>query len=98
MDKNILISQLQNDNITYNNITKMSIVQGDDYTTGCLWDYNNLYNYYKMIAIDLSKQQAFDADPKSIQQISFTRNLNQVQNRNDNTAIFFFIEKWKKPF
>ena len=46
-----------------------------------------------MIAIDLSKQQAFDADPKSIQQISFTRNLNQVQNRNDNTAIFFFIEK-----
>ena len=36
MDKNILISQLQNDNITYDNITKISIVQGDDYTTGCL--------------------------------------------------------------
>ena len=28
-----------------------------------------------MIAIDLSKQQALDADPKAIQQINFTRNL-----------------------
>ena len=32
-------------------------------------------NYYKMIAIDLSKQQALDPDPKAIQQINFTANL-----------------------
>ena len=31
--------------------------------------------YYKMIAIDLSKQQALDVDPKAIQQINFTGNL-----------------------
>ena len=36
----------------------------DDYTTGCLLDYNDFNNYYKMIAINLSKQQALDADPK----------------------------------
>ena len=75
MDKNILISQLQNDNITYNNITKTLIGQGDDYTTGCLLDYNYLRKYYKMIAINLSQQQALDADPKAIQQINFTENV-----------------------
>ena len=41
--------------------------QGDDYTTGCVLDYNYFNNYYKMIATDLSKQQALDPDPKAIQ-------------------------------
>ena len=39
----------------------------DDYTTGCLLDYIYLKNYYKMIAVDLIKQQALDPDPKEIQ-------------------------------
>ena len=39
-----------------------------------------------MIIIDLSKQQALDADPKAIQQINFTGNLER-----DNSAIMFFI-------
>ena len=42
-----------------------------------------------MIAIDLNKQEALDADPKAIQQINFTGNLNRQneegQNINDNT-------------
>ena len=42
-----------------------------------------------MIAIDLSKQQALDADPKEIQQINFTANLD----RDGNTTIFFIIEE-----
>ena len=49
----------------------------DDYITGCLLDYNYFKKYYKMIAIDLSKQQALDADPKAIQKINLTRNLEQ---------------------
>ena len=40
-----------------------------------------------MIAIDLSKQQALDADPKAIQKMSFTRNLEQQ------ATIFFIIEE-----
>ena len=44
--------------ITYDNIRKIVIGQGDDYTTGCLLDNNYFNNYYKMIAINLSKQQA----------------------------------------
>ena len=47
----------------------------DGYTTGCLLDSNYFKEYYKMIAIDLSKQEELDSDPKAIQQISFTGNL-----------------------
>ena len=45
-----------------------------------------------MIAIDLSKQQALDADPQAIQQTNFTSNLD----RNGNTVMFFIIEEGKK--
>ena len=52
------------------NIRKISTGQGDDYATGCLLDYSYFKGHYKMIAIDLSKQQALDADPRAIQQIN----------------------------
>ena len=45
-----------------------------------------------MIAIDLSKQQAPDADPREIQQINFTANLDRARN----TTIFFIIEEVKE--
>ena len=45
-----------------------------------------------MIAIDLSKQEALDADPRAIKQINFTANLD----RNGNTTTFFIIEKVKE--
>ena len=76
---------------TYDNIRKTATGQGDEYTTGCLLGYNYCKEYYNMMAIDLSKQQAPDADTKAMQQINFTGNL-------DRAAIFFIIEKQKKPF
>ena len=45
-----------------------------------------------MTAIDLSKQQALDPDPKAIQQISFNSNLN----RNGDKNMFFIIEGAKE--
>ena len=45
-----------------------------------------------MTAIDLSKQQVFDADPIAIQQINFTANLE----REGNTTMFFIIEEAKE--
>ena len=45
-----------------------------------------------MIAIDLSKQQALDADPRAIQQINFTANLDRAEN----TTMFFVIEEAKE--
>ena len=45
-----------------------------------------------MIAIDLSKQKALDADPRTIQQINFTANLDRV----GNTTMFFVIKQAKE--
>ena len=47
-----------------------------------------------MIVIDLSKQQALDADPKAVQQINFTGNLNR--DGNANATMFFIIEEAKE--
>ena len=48
-------STYKNNLRTYERIWKIATGQGDDSTTGCLLDYNYFNNYYKMIAIDLSK-------------------------------------------
>ena len=53
---------------------------------------NYFNNYYKMIAIDLSKQQVLDADPKAIQQNNSTSNLNL----DGNTTMFFIFEEVKE--
>ena len=45
-----------------------------------------------MIAVDLGKQQVLDADPRAIQQINFTVNLDRAGNR----RIFFILEEAKE--
>ena len=45
-----------------------------------------------MIAVDLSKQQALDADPRAIQQINFTVNLDRAENR----RVYFILEEAKE--
>ena len=83
---------VKHDQKTWDNICKIMTSQGDDHTTSCLLDYVYFKNYYKMTAIDLSKQQALDADPKAIQQINSTENLG----RYGSTTTFFIIEKAKE--
>ena len=73
--ENFFDQPIKNNKVTYENIRKIATGQGDDYTTGCLLDYPYFTDTYKMIAVDLSKQQALDADPRAIQQINFTANL-----------------------
>ena len=90
--KNFFDQPVENNKVTYENIRKIATGQGDDYTTGCLLDYIYFKNYYKMIAVDLSKQQALDAEPKAIQQIDFTVNLN-IPRR---TRIYFILEEAKE--
>ena len=55
------------------------------HTTSCLLDYPYFKGSYKMLAIDLSKQKAFNANPKAIQQVNFTANLAEEQ-----TMFFLF--------
>ena len=45
-----------------------------------------------MIIVDLSKQQALDADPKAIQQINFTENLDTPGRK----RIYFILEETKE--
>ena len=65
MVKNLFLQPINNNFKTYGNIRKIVTGQGDSYTTDCLLDYHFKENY-KMIAIDLSKQQALDADPRAV--------------------------------
>ena len=55
----------------YDEVTKVSTGQGDDYTTGCLLEYAYFKEYYRLIAVNLSKQKALDVDLRAIQQIVF---------------------------
>ena len=89
--QNVFDQPIRNNLITYDSIRKMTTGQGDDYTAGCLLDYNYFKNYYKMIAIDLTKQQALDGDPKAIQQINCTGNLKRQ------ATTFFITGEAKEP-
>ena len=76
---------------TYENIKKIATGQGHDYKTGCLLDYPYFKDTYKRIEVDLSKQQVLDADPRAIQQINFSPNLDRA----GNTRIYFILEEAK---
>ena len=90
--ENVFDQPIKNNKVTYESIRKIATGQGDDYTTGCLLDYSYSADTCKMIAVDLSKQQALDADPRAIQQINFTANLDKA----GNTRIYFILEEAKE--
>ena len=90
--ENFFDQPIKNNKVTYENIRKIATGQGDDYTTGCLSDYSYFADTYKMIAVDLSKQQALNDDPRAIQQINFTANLD----RTVNTRVYFILEEAKE--
>ena len=92
-DGKIFFNQsVKNNSRTYENIKKIATGQWDDCTTDCLLDYLYFKENYKMIAINLSKPLALNADPRTIQQINFTSNLH----RPGNTTMFFIIEEAKE--
>ena len=68
----------------------MSISKNNDYTTGNLLEYEYFSKYYKLIAIDGSKQIELE-NPDLRQQINFVGKL-----ENDKATMFFIIEKSEK--
>ena len=64
---------------TYDYMRKIANGQGNEYTTGCSLDYPYFKKYHKLIAIDLSKQQKLNADPKAIQLINFNGYLTRAE-------------------
>ena len=70
---------------TYEKIIDIS--KNNEYTTGNLLDYDYFKKYYKLIAIDLSKQQVLQENENLIQQINSVGRLEEAAN------IFIIIEK-----
>ena len=90
--RNFSDQPINSTNKTYENIRKIATGKGDDYTASCLLDYPYFKENYKMIGIDLSRQNELDADPRAIQQINFTANIDRA----GNTTIFFITEEAKE--
>ena len=67
----------------YDEVRKVSTGYGDDYTARSLLDYAYFRDNVKLIAVELSKQKALEADPRAIQQIVFQG----VVGGDDNTKI-----------
>ena len=82
-----------NDSIKqYDEIRKISIGQGDDYTTGCLLDFAYFDKSYRLIAADLSKQKALYADSRAIQQTIFTGKIKSTV-QNTRVIIFYILKQ-----
>ena len=79
----------------YDEIRKTSTGQDDDYTTGCLLDFAYFEKNYRLIAADISKQKALDADSRTIQQIIFTGKIKATE-ENTRIIIYYILEKSKE--
>ena len=89
--RNLFDQPIKYDLKTHDSIRKIVTGQCDDYTRRCLLHYSCFKKYYRLIAIDLSKQQKLDADPKAIQEINFAWNID----REEVATMFFIIEEAK---
>ena len=70
----------------------IDISRNNEYATGNLLDYDYFKKYYKLIAIDLSKQQVLQENEDLIQQINFIGRLEEAAN------VFIIIEKKRKYY
>ena len=80
----------------YGEVRKVSIGEGDDYTTGCLLDFAYFEKNYRLIAADLSKQKTLDADRRAIQQIFFTGKINSTATEGKRVIICYILEQSKE--
>ena len=90
--RNVFDQPINSMSKTYENIRNIATGKGDDNTTGYLSDYLYFKENYKMVAVDLSRQNELDVDLRAIQQINFTANIDRA----GNTTIFFIIEEAKE--
>ena len=90
----------------YDEVRKVSAGYGDDYTTGWLLDYAYFKDNYRLVVIDLNKQKALDANPRSIQQIVFQGvvgvgdntkiRLYTILQQSNETMLEFSTNGWKR--
>ena len=75
----------------YEEIRKLTPGQGEDYTTGCLLDYDYVKNNYRSIAVHLSRLKELDADPKAIQHIEIVGQLKNENGVNADGTVSIFV-------
>ena len=56
-----------------------------------LLDYEYVKKHYRLIAVDLSRQKEFDADPNAVQKIEFVRQLKKLEDDDDNAESMFVL-------
>ena len=93
--KNFYEQAIDSDIKQYKEIRKLTTLQGEDYTTGCLLDYEYIKNHSRLTAVDLSRQKELDADWKAIQQIEFVGQLKKL-NGDDNVESMFILNILEK--
>ena len=79
----------------YDEATKISTGQGDDYTTGCLLDFAYFEKNYRLIAADLSKQKVLYSDSRVIQQMIFTGKIKATV-ASTRVIIYYILEQSKE--
>ena len=90
--KTLLWSPIDSDIKRHEKIRKLTTGEGENYSTGWLLDYNFIKNHYKLIAVDLSRQNELDVDPKAILQIEFIGQLEVIDDINaDGTQNMFTV-------
>ena len=88
--RNFYDNPIESDIKKHRELKKVMNGKGEDYTTGSLLDHNYFKKYYKLVAVDLSKQKELDADPRTIQQIEF-KYMPET-----NLTIYWVLEKSKE--
>ena len=89
-ERNFYTNPVETDIEKYRKLKKVMIGKGEDYTTGSLLDFNYFDKHYKLVTVDLSKQNELDADPIAIQQIEFKYMLGT------DSTIYWVLEKPKE--
>ena len=88
--RNFYDNPIESDVEKYRELKKVMIAKGEDYTTGSLLDYDYFKKHYKLVAVDLSKQNELDVDLRATQQIEFKYTLGT------NSTIYWVLEKSKE--
>ena len=97
--KNFYNKPIDSDIKQYEDIRKLTIEKGDDFTTGCVLYYENIKNHYRLIAADGSRQNELDVDPKAIQQIELFGQLKDPEDAtvaNESMFVLTILEKFEK--
>ena len=94
--KNFYNKPIDSDTKQYEVIRTLTTEKRDYFTTGCVLDYENIKNHYRLTAADGSRQNELDVDPKSIQQIEFFGQLKDPDDAavaNESMFVLTILEK-----